>query len=218
VGLRQQLADPWVLLVAALATGAVVSVIFLVRRRGARLDPVAAADQPRLGAGSPAEGWLRRAERAVEGLRGAAARNRLATVDIAAVDAAAAGILDELRAVAAQLAAADAAAAEIDVARLQAERTELVRALFDTPDGPERKEHTRAARAAADQLAAYGRLREAGDVLSARLEATALGLEALTAPAPQGARHLTERLGGLRAGLVQSGALSRQALGGRSRA
>jgi hypothetical protein len=104
-----------------------------------------------------------------------------------------------------------------------------VQAVFAAADGSARKEHERAAAAVADQLAAYGRLRTVGDELVARMEATTLGLEGLVArlaevlalAATAGAvdttadrvGELTGSLEGLRAGLVETEALSRQVLG-----
>jgi hypothetical protein len=123
----------------------------------------------------------------------------------------------------------DDAATRLDVPRLQAERARLVQAVFAAADGSARKEHERAAAAVADQLAAYGRLRTVGDELVARMEATTLGLEGLVArlaevlalAATAGAvdttadrvGELTGSLEGLRAGLVETEALSRQVLG-----
>lgn len=253
MALRQQLADPWGLVVAGLAIVAVaVAVVYGLRSRGSRPGraprstrtappaptarsarsartaptdrtsppaPGPAAEVPGPAKGSPAEAWLRRADRAVRALRQQA-------------PAAADRTLDELRGAATRLADVEDAAARIDVPRLQGERTLLVRALFDTPEGPERKRHTRAAQAVADQLAAHGRLREAADALAARLEATVTGLEGLAArldttvagpeglagrgtdPVAPAVRDLTGELDGLRSGLAETETVSRQALGG----
>jgi hypothetical protein len=180
--------------------------------------------------GSPAEVWLRRAEKAVQALRDqtTTAPPSLAG-GLAEVGDDAARTAGELRRVAGQVAAVDDAATRLDVPRLQAERARLVQAVFAAADGSARKEHERAAAAVADQLAAYGRLRTVGDELVARMEATTLGLEGLVArlaevlalAATAGAvdttadrvGELTGSLEGLRAGLVETEALSRQVLG-----
>jgi hypothetical protein len=255
VGLRQQLADPWGAVAgavtgllagavayaahagpAALAIGAGVAAGVYAVKAGAgilaaRHAPAAGTELPRPAKGSSAEVWLHRSEKAVRTLRTqtAAAADPAVRDRLTGVDADAARTLDELRRVAAQVAAVDDAAAAIDVPRLQAERTRLVRTLFDTPDGPVRRDHTRAAEAVADQLAAYGRLREAREALVARLQATALGLEGVVArvaevtaaaataggvdTTAERVRELTGQLDGFRAGLAATEALSRRVLG-----
>ena len=255
MGLRQQLADPWGL-VAGAVTGTLAGAVAYAAHAGAaalvigagvaaggyalkagagvlaaRHAPVGGAGPARPAKGSPAEVWLHRAEKSVRTLREqTAAADPAVRGWLAEVGADAARTLDELGRVAAQVAAVDDAAARIDVVRLQAERTTLVRTLFDTPDGSARKDHTRSAQSVADQLAAYARLREARDALVARLKATALGLEGLiarvaeitAAAATTGGvdttatrvRELTEQLDGFRTGLAEIEALSRRALRG----
>jgi hypothetical protein len=216
VPLRQQLADPWGLVAAGLAVVALaVAVVYGLRARAAR--PVRGpAELPAPAVGSPAEAWLRRAEQAVRTLR------EQAPPEVGTVVA---RTLDELHGAAARLAAVEDAAARIDVSRLQEERTQLVRAVFDAPDGSERRRHTRAAQVVADQLASYGRLREAGDTLAARLETTVAALEGLAATpegpvarGPDPVPGLTGELDRLRAGLAEADAVSRQVPGRSSRA
>jgi hypothetical protein len=225
--LRQQRVDLWwALVVGAVAAGiayaadartaaligAAAAVAVYAARAGvaalaARRVP---ADLPQPAKGSSAELWLSRAEQALRTLREQTPRSP-------SVEDAAARTWEELRRVAARSAAVDDAASRIDVPALQAERTGLVRTVFDTPDTSERKQHARAAQLVSDQLAAYGRLREAGAALAARLEATVVALERLpgrgTDTTPQGAGDLAEQLDGFRAGLAEADAGARQTLG-----
>jgi hypothetical protein len=256
VGLPRHLVDRWGLLAGAiagvltaalalaagagpsgLALGAVVAVVVYGLKAGAgalarRHAPTPDEQLPMPAKGSPAEVWLRRAERAVRTLRDQTAAAPVAMGgQVADVGEDAARTLQELRRVAAQVAAVEDAAGRLDVTRLQAERTRLVQAVFGESEGSARKERERAAAAVADQLAAYGRMQTVRDELVARMEATALGLDGLVArlaevlalAATAGGvdttadriSELTGSLDGLRAGLVETEALSRQVLGRR---
>jgi hypothetical protein len=212
---RQRFLDPWwavVVVAAALAVvvarngdvaaavvvvAAVAVVVALLRAwlHRSRTAPVVAPEPPRPAADSPAGAWLDRAEAAVRALPA-----RGGVVD---------PLLADLRRVASRLSQVDDAAAGYDVPALRAERSHLVRSVFDTPEGPRRTEHTRAAQVVADRLATYGHLCEARESLDARLRDTVVALEGMTAcgtdPTPE--------LDGLRTGLAETEAMSRQVLG-----
>jgi hypothetical protein len=185
---------------------------------------------PRPAEGSPADVWLGRAEKAVRTLAEQTASATGPVRDqLASVGEGGAETLAELHRIAAHVAAVDDAASRIDVPRLQAERSRLVRDVYDAPSGAERRAQTRCAEAAAGQLAAYGRLRSAREELAERVQTTALGLEGLVArvaevvalaattggvdTAGQRVTELTDQLEGLRSGLAETEAVSRRALG-----
>jgi hypothetical protein len=212
-----------------IAVAVMVYAVAFAATRLARRHSAAPA-LPRPAKGSPAEVWLGRAEKAVRTLaEQTTSASGLVAGQLASVGSGGAETLGELRRIAAQVAAVDDAAARIDVPRLQAERGRLVREVYDASSGSERKAQTRAAEAAAEQLAVYGRLRSAREELLARMQATALGLEGLVTrvaevvvlaatsggadTAGQRVTELTDQLEGLRSGLAETEALSRRALG-----
>jgi hypothetical protein len=125
------------------------------------------------------------------------------------------------------------AASRINPGPLRRQHDSIEQALRDLPAGPLREERERAVRAVADQLAVYDRLLSAREMLLARMQSTAFGLDglvarlsevlALHATADSGIgvaptiTALTDDLDGLRAGLAESEELSRRVLaGGRS--
>jgi hypothetical protein len=179
--------------------------------------------------GSPAEVWLGRAEKAARTLGEQSASAGALAGPLASVEAGATETLGELYRLASQVVTVDGAIARIDVPRLQAERSRLVKELYTSKNGAVRKEQTRAAESAAEQLATYGRLRSAREELVSRMQTTAVGLAGLVARAAEVAAlaataggvdtagprivELTDQLDGLRSGLAETEALSRRALG-----
>jgi hypothetical protein len=150
-------------------------------------------------------------------------RERVADVDDRAADT-----LADLRRLAAQITAVENAARRIDVRQAHADAERLRRGVATAADPGLREEQERAAATVAEQLAVHGRMRVAADTLLARMETTALGLErliarlaevlALTATtgtlgsAAERLDDLADELGGMREGLRESEALSRQVL------
>lgn len=268
VGLRSQLAEPWGIVAAGALGGLGGAAVLVVSTLGAPvavpvgLGVAAAAYGLRVGAGllaernapdpedllpmpvkgSPAEVWLRRAEKAVRTLR-----EQTAAVDggpvreqVGAVGDQAADTLSDLRRLAGQVASVDAARARIDVPRLSAERGRLADALRGSAPGADdqardaaRADRERTLTAVQEQLQVADRLAAARDTVVARMQSTTTGLEGLVARAAEvlamsastggsglsgdrgsdRIRALSDDLDGLRAGLAETEALSRLALG-----
>ncbi|MBT8225212.1 MAG: hypothetical protein HKP61_00255, partial [Dactylosporangium sp.] len=182
--------------------------------------------------GTPADGWLRRAESAGASLRGLASvpGDLRVREQIGDIDSQAAAAVVDLRRFARQITAVERAAAGIGVYRLRTERATLVNGLLHLPDGPLRQERQRAVTAVDDQLAVYERLRVAIDTMLAKMQSTVLGLESLAARLAEvtalyattgGVSAVTatriaglaDDLDGMRTGLAEAERLSRQALG-----
>jgi hypothetical protein len=224
------------LAVAGVVYGIRVGLGVLTDRGGASPRPVIAAPPPSLPTpprGSDAERWLRRAEAAVRTLH----RQAEGTGDpvlrgqIGEVDDSAAGALSDLARFAGQVTLLEQTASGINTQRLRQEYNQLERGLSGLAPGPLRDERERARRAVADQLDVGRRLREAREMLLARMQSAVLGLEGLVARmaelvalhattvggAPLAASkvaELTNDLEGLRAGLAEAERLSRSALSG----
>lgn len=255
VGLRDELTEPWGIVAAgvlgglgwALAPATVPAVavglgvgaaVYGVKvatatltRRERRTGQAESLLAPRKG--SPADVWLRRAERAVRTLhaqtespRDPALRERVGDVDDEA-----ATVVDAMRRLAAQVTAVEDAMNQIDLPRLQAERERLT----SVPIGqsPElRAEHERSVAAIEEQLGVARRLDDARQTLLAKMQSTVIGLEGLIArlaevlalstttggvdTATGQIAELGSELDGLRAGLAETEAISRQALGSQS--
>ncbi|MGI5244629.1 hypothetical protein [Dactylosporangium sp. CA-139066] len=190
-------------------------------------------DLPTPPRGSDADRWLRRAEQAVRTLR----RQSEGTGDpvlrgqIAEIDDQAAGAVSDLARFAGQVTLIEQTAGAINTQRLRQDYNQLERGLSGLPPGPLREERERARRAVADQLEVGQRLREAREMLLARMQSAVLGMEGLVARmaelvalhattvggAPLTASkvaELTNDLEGLRAGLAEAERLSRSALAG----
>jgi hypothetical protein len=181
--------------------------------------------------GSPADRWLRRAERAVTTLHQQTESPGEPTLrgQIADVDDQAAGALSDLRRFAGQVTLVEQTMANIDDRRLRQDSAGLQRGLQGLPAGPLREERERALAAVADQLDVARRLAEARETLLARMQSAVLGLEGLvarmaellalhatTAGASLTAARVAELTGdleGMRAGLAEAEQLSRSTLG-----
>jgi hypothetical protein len=137
--------------------------------------------------------------------------------------------VDTMRRFAGQVTAVENALDHIPTARLEAERDRLAEAVryARTPDL--RDERRRALDSVEQQLAVAGRLGDARDMILARMQATALGLEGLVArtaellalAASSGVDDSADRIGeltseldGLRAGLAEAEEVSRRVLEG----
>lgn len=173
--------------------------------------------------------WLQRAEKAVGALAGLAGATPGPTADqLAGIGARAAGAIEGLRETAGQVTLVEQAIARIPSPQLAQRRDRLAGRLAAQTD-PDLRAGTERTLADVDgQLASDGRLRAVRDGLLARMEAATLGLEGLVARAaeaaalaasmPGGGRdgeiaELTAELDGLRAGLTETGRLSRGGAG-----
>ncbi len=184
--------------------------------------------------GSPADGWLRRAQAAVQALhqQTESPPDPVLRGQVADVDDRAATIVADLRRVAGHVTLVDAAASRIDAVRLVGERQALDRSIHGLPPGELRDERERALRAVVEQLEIRQRLIATQDTLLARMQSTVLGLEGLVARLAElltlaltsdnatgaGTRlgELTDNLEGMRAGLAETEELSRRVLSGGS--
>ncbi len=253
MGLRQELTEPWGLVAAgiiggvggALVTGpAVVAVAVGLGIGGAvygvkvaagllahrdRRDEGAPAPLLRPRQGSPADVWLRRAERTVRTLHDQTESPREAAVrsQVGDIDDEAATVLDALRRLAAQATAVEDAQHRIDVPRLVADRARIV--AVGSSSEQLQAEQQRSLDAIEQQLEVASRLDEARNILLAKMQSTVIGLEGLVArlaevlalSATAGGidtahgqiSDLNGELDGLRSGLAETEEISRKALG-----
>jgi hypothetical protein len=180
--------------------------------------------------GSPEEAWLRRAEHAADSLRdvaGSAESGPLAE-RMHEVVGEATTTLGELRRLAGQTSSVTAAMYHVDLPALQREEAQLesVLASANIAVHPEAERSLAAVRS---QLDVHRRLYDTASAMLARMQSGALGMESLVAriaelvaladasPGPNdGLAELDELasdLEGLRVGLAEAEAMSRQALG-----
>lgn len=202
---------------------------------GGRRTPAVGAgpEPPRPPRGSAAALWLERAERAVRSLDDLAATAATAGTGVlaSAVDAAvqeAADTLVALRRLGAQASAVERAQHRVEDPGLDAEAARLAEASRRGAASEIGQELTRSAAAVADRRAVRDRLRGAREVVLARMQAVALGLEGLVARLAE-VLALAETTGrledtagevaglaceleGLRQGLAETEAVSRGAL------
>jgi hypothetical protein len=185
--------------------------------------------------GSPADVWLRRAERTVRTLhdqtespREAAVRNQVGDIDDEA-----ATVLDALRRLAAQATAVEDAQHRIDLPQLLAERDRIMAGAGGTASEQMQAEQQRSLDAIEQQLEVAARLDEARNILLAKMQSTVIGLEGLVArlaevlalSATTGGidtahgqiSELNGELDGLRSGLAETEEISRRALGPQQR-
>lgn len=221
-------------LTAGVAVGAAVYAVkaltgLVVGRRG---GAATGREQqfPRPRRGSPAAYWLDRAEAAVRSLRELAGSLPPGPTWTAVHDVGeeSATTLDALRRLAGQIGAVEAALARVDLTALSRDRARLEAQLPAAPSGEVREEVGRALATVREQAGVVGRLQAARETLLARMQAAAFGLEGLVArlaevlalSATSGGVDVTSQqigdlageLDGLRAGLAETEALSRQAL------
>lgn len=258
VGLRQELTEPWGLVAAGIVGGlgwAVVGAAGLAAAPavaigagigaavyGVKVAAAALAHREprdaypaglvRAPQGSPADVWLRRAERTVRILHEQTeSPQQLAVRDqVGGIDDEAATVLDALRRLASQVTSVESALHRIDIPALQGEYARLAAARREPSVDQMRAEQERSIAAIEEQLGVAGRLIDARNVLLAKMESTAIGLEGLVArlaevlalsattggvdTAHNQISELTSDLDGLRTGLAETEAISRQALGG----
>lgn len=256
MGLRQELTEPWGLVTASIAGGlgwAVVAgtaaaapavavglgvgvVVYGVKVAAAAMAHREPRDSYPAGLlrppqGSPADVWLRRAERTVRILHEQTESPREVAVreQVGDVDDEAATVLDALRRLAAQVTSVEGALYRIDVPSLQRENTRLSASRAEPSVELMRAEQERSLAAVTEQLDVANRLSDARNLLLAKMESTAIGLEGLVArlaevlalSATAGGvdtahgqiSELTSELDGLRTGLAETEAISRRALG-----
>lgn len=185
---------------------------------------------PRPPRGSAAARWLGRAEDAVQSLEEMARTTDTGPTALAVRGAAeeAGDTLAELTRVAGQVTAVERALGRVDVQGLDLEAARLDDAARRAPTPQLQAEVQRSATAVRDRLEVRNRLVEARETLLARMQAVALGLEGLGArlaevlamtattggvdTSADDIADLALELEGLRAGLVETEALSRKAL------
>ncbi|MEP6697423.1 MAG: hypothetical protein ABJA34_11180 [Pseudonocardiales bacterium] len=255
MGLRQEMTEPWGLVAAGILGGlggavtgfATAPAIAVGLGIGAAVYGVKVAagllahrdkragDQPpqllRPRQGSPADVWLRRAERTVRTLHDQTESPREAAVrsQVGDIDDEAATVLDALRRLAAQATAVEDAQHSINVPRLQAERGRILASGAGGGSAQMREEQQRSLDAIEQQLEVASRLDEARNILLAKMQSTVIGLEGLVArlaevlalSATTGGidtahgqiSDLNSELDGLRSGLAETEEISRRALG-----
>lgn len=179
--------------------------------------------------GSPADAWLRRAERTVRTLHDQTESPREAAVrsQVGDIDDEAATVLDALRRLAAQATAVEDAQHRIDIRQLVAERDRIMAG--GSSSVQMQAEQQRSLEAIEQQLEVASRLDEARNILLAKMQSTVIGLEGLVArlaevlalSATTGGidtahgqiSELNGELDGLRSGLAETEEISRRALG-----
>ncbi|MCU1674587.1 MAG: hypothetical protein JWN77_2700 [Frankiales bacterium] len=226
-GMASAFAAPAVAIaVAAGVFGAKVISGALVNREPRRTTP----QVPRPPRGTAADGWLRRAEAAVRSLDDMAATTTAGPTGTAVRSAAdeAGDTLADLSRVAAQVTAVESALGRVDVHGLDEEAARLEQAARRARTPEVEAEIRRSAAAVNDRLEVRSRLLGVRETLLARMEAVTFGLEGLGArlaevlamtattggvdTCAQQISDLALELEGLRAGLVETEALSRRAL------
>jgi hypothetical protein len=216
-------------LALGIGVGAAVYVLKVaVGARGSERPPEPRpAARPRYG--TPAFAMLKRADAATRSLEDMARQAGSATATDAAVKRAAEearGILLDMQRLGGQSAAVLAATSRVDAPGLDAEAAELQLAASQAPGDASAQQSSQAS---IDRLAVRDRLQRAGRALDGRLQASALGLEALVArvaelsatanavgeidPTAQDLAQLTADLDGLRMGLADAEQVARKALG-----
>ncbi len=244
---RDEAHDPWTYLLGGFAGGvawavgvpivaaagvgaAVLGVKALVgtairspNRRGPALLPVTSK--------TPEDGWLRRAERAVESFDKLASSVPAGMVSehSRTIEQQARETLEGLRRLAGQASTTRSVAEQIDGEHLQGEELRLRQEGARGGDPDIKQEHQKSLDAVHEQLAIVQRLEQSLQALLARMESGTLGLERLvaqlaeilalseTATSPvEGAaqlEQLADELEGIRSGLAETEKLSRRALG-----
>jgi hypothetical protein len=197
--LREELTDPWGLLVAGVAGGVawasgvgpvalgVGAAVYGVKvAAGALLggrsedDPHSKQPPLRPAYGSPAGVWLKRAETAVRSLDDLARGPDVTPADVATTHAAeeADAVLETMRRLGGQSVAVGRALAQADSPGLDEEEVRLRTAAQAAPDDASAQQ---SAEAVADRIAVRDRLRKAQAALEGRLQSSALSLEGLVA-------------------------------------
>lgn len=199
--LREELTDPWGLLVAGVLGGVagvlpgagllvgagVAAAVYGVKVAAGAVFGGPDEDRPRRAQaparpayGTPAAAWLKRAETAVRALDDMARGSDVTATDVATSHAAeeADAILETMRRLGGQAAAVSKALATTDSPGLDEEAARL-RAEADA--APADDSARRSAEAVADRIAVRDRLRKAQAALDGRLQSSSLGLEGLLA-------------------------------------
>jgi hypothetical protein len=198
MGFRDELRDPWTLVLAGLAGGlgwaagvpalaaagigaAVLGVKVLT---GAAVNRSRAGpEEPPLSRGSPEEGWVRRGERAADRIRRevAAAGPGPFAEECAHVETEATAALTDVRRLAGQGAGLRQALAQVEAGALSADEARLASDLERAADPEVRAEIQRSLDSIRAQLGVQRRLRQAFDRVMARLQSLVIGLEGLMA-------------------------------------
>jgi hypothetical protein len=187
-------------------------------------------DLPMPAKGSPADVWLRRAEKAVQTLheQTESPRDPATRAHVGDIDDQAGETLADLRRLASQVAAVESAAVRIDINRLRADQQPLLHSVQATTDPALRAERERVLQSINEQIQVFERLRVTRDTLIAKMQGTAIGLEGLIArlaevlalaataggvdTTAQRISGLADELDGMQAGLRETEAVSRRVL------
>jgi hypothetical protein len=219
--------------IAAVVYGVRVS-LGAVLDRSPRPDRALPAERqlPRPPRGSPADRWLHRAEAAIGSLgrQTDSEPDPVLKSQIGDVDDRALAVFGDLGRFAGQVTLIEEVAGRINAAELRREHESLRRALGAAGPSEVHEEWERSLRSVEEQLAAHHRLITARDGLLAKMQSTVLGLEGLVVRLAElstmhaasdiagdtasQVRLLTEDLDGLRSGLADAEAVSRQVLAG----
>jgi hypothetical protein len=245
MGLREEFRDPWSLVIAGVAgglgwavglpataavgIGAAVFGVKVLAGSFVNRQPTPPPGELPVRSRSAEAWWLERAQRAAKSFRGLAGSVQAGPIAdrLTSMNDQVTGTLDGVRRLAGQASAVGEALGRIDAEQVVEEGRRL-QAQSDAATNDEvRTETARSLESVQEQLDVFGRLREAGSKLQARMESAVLGLEGLVArlvevlalvqtQSPvEGAQRidaLADELEGLRAGLAETESLTRRAL------
>lgn len=179
---------------------------------------------------SPEEGWLRRAQRAVDSFDDLSRGNRPGPIaeKCAAIGGQAATTLEGMHRLAGQTSAVAESLRRVDAPRLLEERTRIKSTLAQSTSPKVSAELERSLEAMNEQLEVHDRLRDAHSTLLARMQSTAISIEGLVArlaevlAMSEGSSTYTDETGridelademeGLRLGMAETESLSARAL------
>jgi len=199
MGLRDEIRDPWALVLAgvagglgwaiglpALAAAGVGAAVYGVKVLSGSLvnrRPSLPSGELPVRSRTAEAWWLERAQRAAKSFRGLSESaqpgpiaDRLATMNEQVT-----GTLDGVRRLAGQASAVGEALGRIDAPQLEEEQQRLQAQARAATSGEVRAETARSLDSVGEQLDVHGRLQEAASKLQARMESAVLGLEGLVA-------------------------------------
>jgi hypothetical protein len=199
MGLRDEIRDPWSLVLAGIAGGlgwaiglpvaaaagigaAVYGVKVLAGSLVDRRPALSAGELP-VRSRSTEAWWLERAQRAAKTFRGLSQSAHPGPVSerLASMNEQVTGTLEGVRRLAGQASAVGDALGRIDAEQLVEEDRRLEAQAESATNDEVRAETARSRGSVEEQLDVYGRLQEAGAKLQARMESAVLGLEGLVA-------------------------------------
>ena len=199
MGLRDEVRDPWSLVLAGVAGGlgwaiglpvaaaaGIGAAVYGVKvLAGALVDrpPALPAGELPVRSRSTEAWWLERAQRAAKTFRGLSQSAHPGPVSerLASMNEQVTGTLEGVRRLAGQASAVGDALGRIDAEQLVEEDRRLEAQAESATNDEVRTETARSRESVEEQLDVYGRLQEAGAKLQARMESAVLGLEGLVA-------------------------------------